>query len=85
MLKEKKHFLLIFLFTSTGITYEAYLGIPYATAPLDDLQFAKSIPPQAWEGTWDATEFANECMEVNNNIETSEDCLYLNAYAQGKM
>ena len=72
------------MFKLSGSIYEAYLGIPYATPPLDDLRFAKSVPPERWEGILDTTEFASGCIEVNNNTETSEDCLYLNVYVPGK-
>ncbi|WOI53277.1 carboxylesterase/lipase family protein [Parvularcula sp. LCG005] len=68
-----------------GVT--AYLGIPYAAAPLDDLRFAPPQPAPAWEGTRDATSFGDRCMQqplygdmIFRSDAVSEDCLYLNVW-----
>lgn len=36
----------------------AFLGIPFAEAPVGDLRFAAPVPKTPWEGTLDALEFA---------------------------
>ena len=68
---------------------KAYLGIPYATPPVQDLRWR---PPQAasWEGVWNADRKGAECIQVlrPHNINhyfgeeaTSEDCLNMNLWA----
>ena len=68
---------------------KAYLGIPYAKPPVDDLRWR---PPQpiSWPGVWNADRKGAECIQVlrPHNINhyfgeeaTSEDCLTLNLWA----
>src|SRR6478609_10953210 len=35
----------------------AFLGIPFAQAPVGDLRFAAPLPPEPWEGVRDALEY----------------------------
>ncbi|KAA9108128.1 carboxylesterase/lipase family protein [Microbacterium rhizomatis] len=35
----------------------AFLGIPFAQAPVGDLRFAAPVPPEPWEGVRDAVEY----------------------------
>ena len=35
----------------------AFLGIPFAQAPVGDLRFAAPVPPEPWEGVRDAIEY----------------------------
>ncbi len=35
----------------------AFLGIPFAQAPVGDLRFAAPVPPEPWQGVRDATEY----------------------------
>lgn len=71
---------------SSGV--RAYLGIPYAMAPVGDLRWAPSKPMQ-WDGIWNADRTGPECIQVlrPHSINhyfgeepTSEDCLYLNIW-----
>ncbi len=70
----------------------AWLGIPYAQPPVGNLRWKAPRPAQPWEGSKDATEFGNYCMQVGNPAVTynffkwkkaagSEDCLFLNVWA----
>jgi para-nitrobenzyl esterase len=70
----------------------AYLGIPYARAPVGQLRWA---PPRQmqWDGVWNADRTGPECIQVlrPHNINhyfgeepTSEDCLYLNLWVPPK-
>ncbi|MDH4124725.1 MAG: carboxylesterase family protein [Gammaproteobacteria bacterium] len=67
----------------------AWLGIPYAAAPVQELRWQ---PPQpySWQGTYNADRKMPECMQVlrPHNINhyfgeeaTSENCLFMNIWA----
>ncbi|CAH1244896.1 ACHE [Branchiostoma lanceolatum] len=72
----------------------AYLGIPYAEAPTRDRRFKPPVPKTPWKGTYNARDFGNACMQIdddtypgfrgsdmwNANVPKSEDCLYLNVW-----
>jgi para-nitrobenzyl esterase len=67
----------------------AYLGIPYAAAPVRELRWRETQPPKPWPGIYNADRFAPECIQVlrRHNLNhyfgeepTSEDCLYLNIW-----
>nr|CAD7261173.1 unnamed protein product [Timema shepardi] len=49
--------------SSYGLTYNSYLGIPYAQPPVGDLRFKAPQDPVAWEGTRDATKFGSSCVQ----------------------
>ncbi|WP_164880524.1 carboxylesterase/lipase family protein [Clostridium manihotivorum] len=59
-------------------------GIPYALPPIGKLRYKAPKPVEPWQGIKDALEFGNVCFQrgrfpiVYNNINESEDCLYLN-------
>lgn len=61
---------------------DAFLGLPYAAPPVDDLRFKAPEPPEAWEGTKKADAFGPACLQGGEvvGVEKSEDCLYLNVY-----
>lgn len=67
----------------------AWLGIPFAKPPVDDLRWQPPQPMQ-WQGIWNADRKMPECIQVlrphdiNNYFgeeATSENCLYMNIWA----
>lgn len=64
-------------------------GIPYATAPTEELRFLAPIPPSPWRGVLDAVEFGpippqdrqRGYTSTPADIEMSEDCLSINVVA----
>ncbi|MDE1916731.1 MAG: carboxylesterase family protein [Sphingomonadales bacterium] len=74
---------------SSGV--DAYLGIPFAAAPVRDLRWKDPQPVAAWATTYHADRYAPQCMQPQRNLManqysgaeiTSEDCLYLNVWAR---
>ena len=68
---------------------KAWLGIPYAKPPVDELRWRPPQPMQ-WRGIWDADRKMPECIQVlrphdiNNYFgeeASSENCLYMNIWA----
>jgi len=67
---------------------KAFLGLPYAAAPVGDLRWKTPQPPAKWKGERDATSFGSHCaqgpvyedMVFQDGVE-SENCLFLNVYA----
>jgi acetylcholinesterase len=73
----------------------AWLGIPFAQKPLDNLRFKRPEPVENWNQILNCTKLPNSCFQVydtvipdfkgvdiwNSNTELSEDCLYLNIWA----
>ncbi|CAH1728832.1 unnamed protein product [Chironomus riparius] len=80
------------LTSSTGRKVDAWLGIPYAQAPVGALRFRHPRPVEKWQGVFNATKPPNSCVQIvdtvfgdfpgalmwNPNTELSEDCLYIN-------
>ncbi|KAI8493492.1 type-B carboxylesterase lipase [Branchiostoma belcheri] len=67
----------------SGTQVNAYLGIPYAKPPVGELRFKPPVPPDPWQGVYNATVLARDCyQELQDNEEDnrSEDCLYLNVW-----
>lgn len=67
---------------------KAYLGVPYAKPPTQDLRW-KPPQPIAWDGVWNADRKGAECIQVLRPHDinhyfgeeaTSEDCLNLNLW-----
>jgi len=64
----------------------AFLGMPYAAAPIGDRRWQPPQPPDAWEGVRDATHFGPACLQKGGASfdlrvqEQSEDCLFLNVW-----
>jgi len=62
---------------------DAYLGIPYAMAPVDDLLFRSPVPVTGWDTILDATHGGNNCVQESSAFSAthqSRDCLCLNVY-----
>jgi para-nitrobenzyl esterase len=63
---------------------DAFLGIPYAAAPVGPLRWRSPQPAARWSGERDATKFAAHCAQPASpfgSASLSEDCLYLNVFA----
>ena len=67
---------------------KAFLGLPYAAAPVGDLRWKAPQPPAKWNGGRDATSYGAHCAQnhvyddlVFEDNGQSEDCLFLNVYA----
>jgi para-nitrobenzyl esterase len=61
----------------------AYLGIPYAAAPVGDLRWQSPQPPKKWSGTRNGTAFGSRCAQPKSIVSpesTEEDCLFLNVH-----
>ncbi len=62
----------------------AFLGIPYAAAPVGDLRWKPPQPANRWPGTRKATQFGASCPQLPATwlpeLGWSEDCLYLNVW-----
>ncbi|CAG2110131.1 unnamed protein product [Medioppia subpectinata] len=60
---------------------EIPLGIPYATPPVGDLRFRRTVPiSYSQMKTINATQFTNGCPQLGNIMNANEDCLYLNIF-----
>jgi para-nitrobenzyl esterase len=67
---------------------KAFLGLPYAAAPVGDLRWKAPQPAAKWKGDRDATSYGAHCAQgrvfedmVFQDAAPSEDCLFLNVYA----
>lgn len=68
---------------------QLFRGIPYALPPVGDARWKPPAAALAWEGEFDASEFAPACYQPTSRggsiyadalPEISEDCLYLNIW-----
>ncbi|XP_065285510.1 acetylcholinesterase-1-like [Dermacentor albipictus] len=74
---------------------DAFLGIPYATAPTGHLRFERPRPPATWNGTYRATKMPSPCWQTTLRFldgapldyysSASEDCLYVNVWRQSSI
>jgi para-nitrobenzyl esterase len=65
----------------------AFLGLPYAAAPVGELRWKAPQPPARWKGVRDATWFGARCLQSRASGDMmfedsgpSEDCLFLNVF-----
>lgn len=70
---------------------KAFLGVPFAEAPVGELRWTAPQSKQAWEGVREAKAFGNDPMQPNvfgdmnfRGPARSEDCLYLNVWTTAK-
>lgn len=71
--------------TWTGVSYDAFLRIPYAEPPVGSLRFKAPIRNRAWTGTLNGTAFGPTCMQkvMGSRVNPmSEDCLHLNVFTK---
>ncbi|XP_078043271.1 LOW QUALITY PROTEIN: acetylcholinesterase-like [Augochlora pura] len=64
-----------------NITYNAFLGIPYAVPPLGRLRFKSPVPIKPWTETYEANEQGAVCPQVDffsGDYMGVEDCLTVN-------
>jgi para-nitrobenzyl esterase len=66
----------------------AFMGIPFAAPPLDNLRWKAPQTAACWQGVRDATSYGPHCPQnvvfedmIFPDSGPSEDCLYLNVYA----
>ncbi|XP_054747003.1 uncharacterized protein LOC129252884 [Anastrepha obliqua] len=65
--------------------YYSFEGIPYAEPPLGALRFRAPKPVAPWTDIKNCTQCASKPLQNNpltNEVEGSEDCLYLNVYTK---
>lgn len=73
-----------------GAGVRAFLGVPYAKAPVGDLRWREPRPPEPWDGVRDATRLGSDCVQALGTkailggggglVVGSEDCLFVNVY-----
>ena len=71
--------------TSSDGKVNAFLGIPYAAAPVGDLRWKPPAPAPAWTTPRMATSIGLACPQVSNALTgaappNGEDCLFLNVW-----
>ncbi|XP_037520132.1 cocaine esterase [Rhipicephalus sanguineus] len=71
--------------TPSGRGLVAFLGVPYAAAPLGPLRFKPPVIHPGWSSVLDATAFRSACpqFDYRGRIVGNEDCLFLNIYTPG--
>ena len=64
-------------------TIHAFLGIPYAAAPIESLRWQPPQPHVRWHAPLNATSFGSHCPQgpsVGGRVSVTEDCLFLNVF-----
>lgn len=77
-----------------GAGVRAFLGVPYAEAPVGDLRWRGPRPVEAWDGVRDATRRGSDCVQALGRkailggggglVVGSEDCLFVNVYGPAR-
>jgi acetylcholinesterase len=69
-----------------GVSYDAFLRIPFAEPPINELRFQPPQPVKPWSGVHNGTDYGPFCMQKlmmqNSGYLTSEDCLQLNVFTK---
>ncbi|XP_076649643.1 cholinesterase-like [Halictus rubicundus] len=68
-----------------GISYNAFLGIPYAEPPLGELRFKSPVPIKRSSAVFNADKEASVCPQVDffsGDYMGVEDCLYINVMSR---
>lgn len=63
----------------------AFKGIPYAQAPVGALRFRPPVPHDPWTGVLNAIAQGSRCPQLGANSTGSEDCLFINLWAPGRL
>jgi len=59
----------------------AWLGVPYAAAPIGELRWKAPITPTPWKNTLNTTRFSDATIQLGRDgLQGSEDSLYLNIW-----
>ncbi len=76
---------------SDAYNTHAWLGIPYAAPPVNELRWKAPRPASAWQGTFEATNYGSQCVQFwgvlagqdgeRGDLLGQEDCLTLNVWA----
>ncbi|EDV20443.1 uncharacterized protein TRIADDRAFT_2392, partial [Trichoplax adhaerens] len=74
---------------TNSLTQFAYLGIPYAQPPINQLRFEPPVPVKSWKGVLNVTQYQSSCPQrlpirftdsKSPSSQINEDCLYLNIF-----
>ena len=71
-----------------GVNVSRYYKIPFATPPIGNFRFTKTVPVVPWGTTINSTKYGPSCVQsipagyvfIIPNQDTSEDCLHLNIF-----
>lgn len=68
----------------SGEKFHAFLGIPFAEPPINELRFKAPVFKSPWPTTRNCTVYGPMCSQPNkwNNHPISEDCLHLNVFSK---
>ena len=73
----------------------AWLGIPYAEAPVGNLRWMAPRPPIPWDGVRESIRFGDACTQIGSifgdpsakegSVHGIEDCLFLNVFSPSEI
>lgn len=65
-------------------SFYAFMGIPYAQPPINNLRFQAPVPVEPWTDTLSAISYGPMCYQIprtETTIQMSEDCLQINVFS----
>lgn len=68
-----------------GVNFDAFLGIPFAKPPINELRFKAPVPVDSWMDILNGTAFRSACPQWEGLVPAasiSEDCLQLNVFTK---